>query len=147
MLMFSLLKHSSILQEKEKELNEEESREAANPGTEVGEDIEEIEVVAEVKRKLGDKEAVRLVPREVKNEPESGNSCGYRGCRKSFTTAATMVCHLESHYREGSSMKCPFGGCSFSGIKMPLVRHIRSKHTKEKLFYCQVGCIYEGVIS
>merc|ERR1719187_2761704 len=95
---------------KEDDLNinpaEIDEEEVAMTNIEVGEeDVEQVgeedivEEVGKVLRKKKQKEATRLVPPKVKEEEDLNKyTCGYKGCRKSFTSAVTMVSHLEKHY-------------------------------------------------
>lgn len=106
----------------------------------VAENVEgELEVVAEVKRKLLVKERARLTPRVVKEEVFEMFPCNLCVSVKTFSSAATLVAHLASHSQEAvPRLACPFTSCRYKGAVEAMVRHVRSLHTAEKLFQCQV---------
>ena len=91
----------------------------------------------EVQRKVGRRERERLVLRQVKEEVEERFPCGHGGtCGRQFTCAGPLVAHLTSHHGE-ATVPCSFENCSYSGGVEELVRHVRFKHTKERLFVCR----------
>jgi len=59
-------------------------------------------------------------------------------CDYELTNAASIASHIEAKHREGNlKLKCIFPQCKHSANKPDLVRHIRAKHTKEELFFCE----------
>ena len=98
-----------------------------------------VEVLEEKRRRLGAREKEKIVPVQFKAETEVEEypsfSCSQ--CRRHFSSAATLVSHLEKHFHPGTVMPCPFPSCIFSSKEVEvLTRHARSKHTGEKLFHC-----------
>jgi len=68
--------------------------------------------------------------------PPNHHECNF--CKKSFTSAAPLVSHLEKHYTKSGKFKfdCPFPTCMFAANSLNLTNHMRSTHTKEQLFIC-----------
>lgn len=99
---------------------------------------EDVKVVGEKMNEMKKSEKARIKPCEVKDEQLQTFSCGYRNCRKSFTSVGPLASHCEKHYPTGSRIGCPFN-CSYtSGFKKSLELHIRTKHVQENLFQCQI---------
>ena len=85
------------------------------------------------------KEMEAMTPVLVKQEVDLAKfECNY--CNKSFSSAAPLTSHLESHYARSTTklMDCPFQLCEFQGNDCNLTKHMRSKHTDEMLFSCSV---------
>jgi len=97
-------------------------------------------VMEERKRKMPAKEKEKIVPKvfktEVEDSEESYPAYSCSQCRRRLSSAAAMVSHMENHFPRGSPIPCPFPRCIFSSQVEGLTRHVRSKHTGEKLFHC-----------
>ena len=64
--------------------------------------------------------------------------CGYKGCRKTYTTKQILQRHFVSHIG-GLQFRCYTGGCTGTTRycdKQALDRHIRKKHTSERPYEC-----------
>jgi len=97
-----------------------------------------VEILAEKRRRMGAREMEKMVPIQYKVEIEVEDYPSYScsQCRRHFSSAATLVSHLEKHF-SGAIMPCPFPRCTYSSKEVEvLTRHVRSKHTGEKLFHC-----------
>jgi len=91
-----------------------------------------------IKKKISIKEKESIVPKVLKIEepsPPNPHECNF--CGKSFTTAAPLATHLVKHYPQSpDKLDCPFPTCSFAAAQGNLIKHMRSRHTKEQLFSC-----------
>jgi len=91
-----------------------------------------------IKKKIGLKEKAAMVPRVLKVEepsPPNPHECNF--CGKSFTSAAPLASHLVKHYTQfEEKFDCPFPTCNFVATQENLIKHMRSKHTKEQMFSC-----------
>jgi len=91
-----------------------------------------------IKKKISLKEKEAMVPKVLKVEepsPPNPHECNF--CGKSFTSAAPLASHLVKHYPTAEEkLDCPFPTCSFSATQENLIKHMRSKHTKEQIFSC-----------
>jgi len=88
-------------------------------------------------------EIADAIPKVLKKETNENNpstevipkfACD--NCGKTFSNAATLLVHAEKHGQTKGKRKCIL--CNFSGERTNLLTHIRSVHTKEKLFECSV---------
>ena len=66
--------------------------------------------------------------------------CGYEGCNKRYSKKSTLKAHFATH-TGASSFRCYLGKCN--GVfgfcdKYTLGRHIRTKHTLEKPYRCNI---------
>jgi hypothetical protein len=90
-------------------------------------------------KKIPTKEIEAMVPIVLKVEEspcEHPYECSY--CAKVFTSAAPMAAHLGRHYATNQAkFDCPFPSCQFTNTQENLTKHMRSKHTKEKIFTCE----------
>jgi len=90
-------------------------------------------------RKVSAKEMDAMEISYLKKEEEPCKDtfeCNY--CDKSFTSAGPLAAHLMKH-TDGSKntrLDCPWSYCAFSNTLRNLIKHMRSKHTKEELFKC-----------
>ena len=96
----------------------------------------------EIMKKIPAKEKEAMVPKVLKVDEEASEQtydCGFANCRRgSFSSAATLMAHLEKHYAQNQGkFDCPFTGCQFVNTQEQLTKHMRSKHTKEQLFICK----------
>jgi len=90
----------------------------------------------EILKKISSKEKEAIVPKLLKVEVISPlNTYQCNVCSQVFTSAAPLVIHLEKHNRS-EKVDCPFPSCFFTGTQEVLIKHVRSKHTKEMLFIC-----------
>jgi len=91
-----------------------------------------------IRKKISLKEKRAIVPKVLKIEepsPPNPHECNF--CGKSFTSAAPLASHLVKHYnRVEEKLDCPFPTCNFAASQENLIKHMRSKHTKEQLFSC-----------
>ena len=95
----------------------------------------------EIMNKVPAKEKDAMVPKVLKVEEEASEQtydCGFANCRRgSFSSAATLMAHLEKHYAQNQGkFDCPFTGCQFVNTQEQLTKHMRSRHNKEQLFTC-----------
>jgi len=91
-----------------------------------------------IRKKISLKEKEAIVPKVLKIEepsPPNPHECNF--CGKSFTSAAPLASHLVKHYTQfEEKLDCPFPTCNFAATQENLIKHMRSKHTKEQLFSC-----------
>eukprot|EP00092_Neocalanus_flemingeri_P033279 GFUD01036191.1.p1 GENE.GFUD01036191.1~~GFUD01036191.1.p1 ORF type:complete len:416 (-),score=134.68 GFUD01036191.1:26-1273(-) len=89
-------------------------------------------------KKISSRERNAMTTIAIKVEEDSPpNQFVCNICPKSFTCAAPLVIHIQKHYPEAQEkLDCPFSTCGVSANKVNLIKHLRSKHTKEQLFLC-----------
>ena len=99
---------------------------------------ESVEDCGLIKKKISLKERDAMVLKVLKLEepsPPNPHECNF--CGKSFTSAAPLASHLVKHYNKPEDkLDCPFPTCNFTAIQENLIKHMRSKHTKEQMFSC-----------
>ena len=90
-----------------------------------------------IRAKFSAREEKELVPRKFKKEsfdPKKTIECGV--CSQQFTTASSSASHMLKHSDSRDDVQCPI--CVFSTEYSKLVNHIRSSHSREKVFTCEL---------
>jgi len=99
------------------------------------ESVIECGLMKKVSTKERDAMEISLLMKE--EEPcEDTFECNY--CEKSFASAGPLSAHLLKHTNgsKNTRLDCPWPYCTYSNTQRILIKHMRSKHTKEELFKC-----------
>jgi len=90
-----------------------------------------------IRSKFSGREQQEMVPRKLKKEREDPPNlleCNF--CQKTYTIAASMASHMVQHSLSRENVFCPI--CSFSTDQTRLVKHIRSQHSMEMVYSCDI---------